>query len=143
MLRVLLAALVLAAFPALAQTVDVTQKGKLLLQRDGVTISSHNIEREAVQNAINHGPGTYRIVQPDIEIVVRKPVVLSSIEGKPPLAYNPACVTAGCRMPTRAERAAVRSLMARNTTTWLAVPGNLEKMNFPDPSIMYQPEPMP
>lgn len=138
MLRLALAALALAAAPAFAQTVTVTLKGHLVLKRDGVTISSHNTERDAVEKAINSGPGTYRIVQPDIEVVVKKPVVISSIEGKPPIVYYPACVTSDCRGPTKAERSAVRAMIAANTTAWLAVPGNREKMRWPQ-SGMYLP----
>lgn len=63
-----------------AQTVSITRKGHLLLQKDGVTVSQHTVEREAVERAINLGPGTYRIVQPDLEVVVRQmPVVIGPV----------------------------------------------------------------
>lgn len=119
--RLLLASLVLAAFPALAQTVTITRKGMLLLKRDGVTLSQHTVEREAVEHAINAGPGTYRIVQPELEIVVK-----------------PDALPVGMSW----TKSAWREAAWRNTLAWTAIPGNLERMRWPLTG-MYLPSPMP
>lgn len=53
---------------------QITQKGRLrLMSADGVELSQHVAEREAVEAAINRGPGRYVLKQPDIELVVDAP----------------------------------------------------------------------
>lgn len=49
---------------------DITQKGTGKLTKGDTLISSHNIEREAIEKAANSGPGTYTFTPAPIEIKV-------------------------------------------------------------------------
>lgn len=69
-MKLLLAAIVTLATAAIAQTVTITQKGLLTLTKDGEALSQHADERNAVEKALNSGPGTYLLKRTDIEVKV-------------------------------------------------------------------------
>lgn len=125
-LRAFAATLVVLCCPAAADTVTIRLKGKLALWRDGTTlaISAHNTERDAVEAAINFGPGTYRIRQPEIEVVVAVPQV-----------GFPACGTGRCT--SSPEAIALRRHYQREATTaWLTVPANRAKAAIPEQAVL-------
>ena len=74
MLRRLAALVAFGACAALAaDPVDITTKGYYeLWVKGGVKVSQHTSEREAVQRALNAGPGVYEIRQPVVEVTVAK-----------------------------------------------------------------------
>lgn len=117
MLRLL--ALLLVSMAAQAQTLGIHRDGYLQLYKGDAKISDHTVEREAVEKAVNLGPGTYRIKQPDIVIVVKQ---------MPPPPIGPVSWT----------REAWRAKVWENTLAWVALPGNREKMRWPT-SGMYLP----
>lgn len=75
----------------------ITLKGRLQLTAVGVVLSQHTVEREALEAALNRGPGTYLVKQPDIEIVV-EPVASPAPVPVPP-APEPAPAPAPAPTP--------------------------------------------
>lgn len=75
----------------------ITLKGRLQLTAGGAVLSQHTVEREALEAALNRGPGTYLVKQPDIEIVVDP--VNSPAPGPAPTPTPPAPTPAPTPVP--------------------------------------------
>lgn len=47
-----------------------TARGYIEVTRDGVVLSRHRLEREAIESCDRNGPGRYRIVYPVVDVEV-------------------------------------------------------------------------
>ena len=56
-------------------SVDIVAHGYIEVWRDGVKLSQHRQEREAMQSAFNFGNGTYEFRYPIVDFVVDEPLV--------------------------------------------------------------------
>lgn len=97
-----------------ADPVEVTARGYYeLWQKDGIKISQHTSEREAVQRALNAGPGVYEIRQPVVEVTVRKAF----------MAAYPDCGTGRCSLTPAQVLAHSQKMVpiyVENTKAWIA-----------------------
>lgn len=59
--------------------IEITAKGLIQVRRDGLLVSQHRAEREALESCVKSGPGRYILSYPDVWIdVMGEDVTLES-----------------------------------------------------------------
>jgi hypothetical protein len=61
--------------------IEITANGFIEVRRDGVLISSHHAEREALQSCAKQGPGAYVLYYPTVRVdIIGEDVTLETDE---------------------------------------------------------------